>query len=235
MKEQAIAKINKIGNVSNILTNVCKALIIMGMVLCLAGAALCFVIPNKLVSFTITPQLSIDVDYSVLGYMTPPVSPEYFNDPEFEEQLKQELATDEELGGMTVSVANQAIHLEETEEGDAYTMHDVAWLLMMAFIMLTMSLVTLIFVGKLCKAFRDCDSPFAENVIRKMQNLAYALIPWTIVSIITDTIMASVTSNKFSMTFSVDLGVVLTVLLVLVLAYIFKYGAVLQQESDETL
>ncbi|MBQ7927002.1 MAG: DUF2975 domain-containing protein [Lachnospiraceae bacterium] len=235
MKEQAIAKINKIGNVSNILTNVCKALIIMGMVACLVGAVLCFLIPDKLVSFSLTPQLSVHVDYSVLGDMMTPEDRAALNDPTIEEQLKQEFVTDEELSGMTVSVANQVIHLEDTEEGDTYTMHDVAWLVMMAFIMLTMSLVTLIFVGKLCKAFRDCDSPFAENVIRKMQNLAYALIPWTIVSIITDTIMASVTSNKFSMMFSVDLGVILTALLVLVLAYIFKYGAVLQQESDETL
>ena len=235
MKEQAIAKINKIGNVSNILTNVCKALIIMGMVACLVGAVLCFLIPDKLVSFSLTPQLSVHVDYSVLGDMMTPEDRAALNDPTIEEQLKQEFVTDEELSGMTVSVANQVIHLEDTEEGDTYTMHDVAWLVMMSFIMLTMSLVTLIFVGKLCKAFRDCDSPFAENVIRKMQNLAYALIPWTIVSIITDTIMASVTSNKFSMMFSVDLGVILTALLVLVLAYIFKYGAVLQQESDETL
>jgi len=33
----------------------------------------------------------------------------------------------------------------------------------------------------------------------------------------------------------VDLGMVLIILFIFVLAYIFKYGAVLQQESDETL
>jgi len=38
-----------------------------------------------------------------------------------------------------------------------------------------------------------------------------------------------------AITFGIDFGVVLIILIVFALVYIFKYGAVLQQESDETL
>ena len=62
-----------------------------------------------------------------------------------------------------------------------------------------------------------------------------ALIPWTIVSTIINSILDSAKSGSASVSITLDLGVVLIVLAVLVLVYIFKYGAVLQQESDETL
>ena len=68
-----------------------------------------------------------------------------------------------------------------------------------------------------------------------MQNLAYALIPWTVVTTISNSISDSVMNHKISLNFTLDLGVVLIGLVVLVLVHIFKYGAVLQQESDETL
>ena len=68
-----------------------------------------------------------------------------------------------------------------------------------------------------------------------MKHLAVALIPWCIISSVSDSTFSSIVSGKPSFSLSVDLGMVLVVLVVLVLVYIFKYGAVLQQESDETL
>ena len=235
MKEQAITKINKIGKISSILTLVCKVFVIIGMVFCLAGALICFVIPDQLVSITVTPTLEVDVDYSVVGHLVSPEEQAMLDDSQMEEELKQEFATDEELAGMTVSIENQVIRMSEVEEGITLTMHDLAWLALMAFMVTAMTFITLLFVGRLCKAFRDCSSPFEHNVICKMQHLAYSLIPWALLSIIWDTVIESISTNRLSFMFSIDLGVILTVILVLVLVYIFKYGAVLQQESDETL
>jgi hypothetical protein len=93
----------------------------------------------------------------------------------------------------------------------------------------------LCFASSLCKAFRDCETPFEDNVIKKMQNLAYSLIPWVFVSAATDSVVSSLTTNMVAITFGIDFGVVLIILIVFALVYIFKYGAVLQQESDETL
>jgi len=59
------------------------------------------------------------------------------------------------------------------------------------------------------------------------------LIPWTVVSTVSDVVLYH--SERFPINFSVNINMVIVVLLVLALVYIFKYGAVLQQESDETL
>ena len=107
--------------------------------------------------------------------------------------------------------------------------------MLLSSVAMAMTIVTISFAESLCKAFRDCTSPFDTKVIKKMQNLAISLIPWTIILSIIDSTMDSFLAGGLRLSLSIDLGVVLVVLIVFVLVYIFKYGAVLQQESDETL
>ena len=96
-------------------------------------------------------------------------------------------------------------------------------------------LITLIFAGKLCKAFRDCESPFEENVVKQLNALAFSLLPWVVLDSLTESVTESIFTNTFNLFIGVDLGMVMIIFFIFVLAYIFKYGAVLQQESDETL
>ena len=100
---------------------------------------------------------------------------------------------------------------------------------------LALTLVTLYFVGALCKAFRYCESPFEETVTKKMQNLAFSLIPWAFFSSITEMVAQGSFTGKMELSVGIDLNMVLIIVLIFALVYIFKYGAVLQRESDETL
>ena len=115
------------------------------------------------------------------------------------------------------------------------TMRRLTGTLIVALITLAMSLVTVVFIRSLCKAVESCASPFEDNVIRRMTALAYSLIPWCIISSLSNSVFTSVFSNKVNINLGIDLGMVFVVLVVLALAYIFKYGAMLQRESDETL
>lgn len=231
MKEQAIQKINKIGKVSSIITLVAKILVGIGLAASLIVAIICFVIPESMLKFNMDGEMTVEVDYASLGLtMT-------------EEEIaaaQEELDVEMISGGEEVDFTEVIITEDKitmTGEVDAFsiTMKDIAWIWLLALVVLTMTFVTLFFVGSLCKAFRDCQSPFDANVIKKMQNLAISLIPWAIVSSVANSISNSLLNNKISINFTIDLGVILIVLIVFVLVYIFKYGAVLQQESDETL
>ena len=251
MKEQAIKKINKVGKISNIVTLICKILVIIGLVFSLLGAVVCFVIPESLVKVTTATVITTEIDFSELGMQIPQ---EQLDELEQIQSVMEE--GDLQVDYVQNGVLNGQLALESSKEtyiptnmqvtANGYTveahsgdvtmsMRDVAVLLMIASVALVMTLVTLFFIGGLCKAFRDCASPFEENVIKKMQNLAIALIPWTVISTLTDSILTSLTTNSMQWSVSLDMGVILVVLVVLILVYIFKYGAVLQQESDETL
>lgn len=82
-----------------------------------------------------------------------------------------------------------------------------------------MFFVILCFAHKFAKSLEECNSPFEENVIKCMKNFGISLIPWVIFTFVT----------------SGSLILALIVLVIFLLMSIFKYGAQLQQEADETL
>lgn len=222
MKEQAICKINKVGKISYIITMICKILMIIGLVCCVVASVLLFMLPSTAIKVTQSGAMHVEVSMEDLGGFVP------VEDLEIESsgQRYVPITMDVTEDGMTIDLASEEF---------GFDLHEVAWFMVMISVVLLISVVTLSFIGSLCKAFRDCESPFEAQVIEKMQNLAICLIPWTIVSSIGDSVSSSMLSGGMEWSFSIDLGVVLVVMIVLILVYIFKYGAVLQQESDETL
>ena len=229
MKEQAIQKINKIGKISNIIALIAKILVGIGMVLTLVGAIICLAIPESLLSVSMKSDMVMEMDFSSVGVS--------FSEEEIlamQESIRMEMAG-EEPEFTEIQITESKMLMSGDVEQMSISMRDIAVILILVFVVLGMTFVTLVLVSALCKAFRDCETPFEENVIKKMQHFAYALIPWTVIATISNSITDSLMNHKISLRFTLDLGVILIVLAVLVLVHIFKYGAVLQQESDETL
>ena len=81
----------------------------------------------------------------------------------------------------------------------------------------------------------QCQTPFEENIIKKLQYLAYSLIPWAFFTSVSDSMTSGMMTGNVQVNVGVNLGMVLVIVIIFALTYIFKYGAVLQQESDETL
>ena len=245
MKEQAIQKINKVGKVSYVIAVIAKIFVIIGLVVTLVAAVGCFTLPKDSVSLTFGGDMEVAIDYEALGQSLPQ---EDIDAAESMVGLKVENVqvglTDAGFGFSVAGQDYEPVDLDVTDNtmtmlwktaGKTISLRTVSVVWLVISLAMIMTIVTITFVEKLCKAFRDCESPFEENVIKKMQNLATSLIPWTIVSSITNSVKDSFLNGGVSVSLTVDLGVVLVVLIVLVLVYIFKYGAVLQQESDETL
>ena len=153
----------------------------------------------------------------------------------------------EEDAGVSMNVNGseyETVNAEVTDTGmyveaavDTYSIElgDFGIVCALGAITLVALFITLLFAGKLCQAFRDCESPFEEKVVKQLNSLAYSLLPWVVLGSLTESISESIFTNNFNLMIGVDLGMVLIILFIFVLAYIFKYGAVLQQESDETL
>ena len=238
MKQNAISKINKMGQIGGYLTLVAKIFIIIGIIGCLVGAIIFAMIPENSISVNVSNHIGYSVDFSSLGIKM---------DEKQIQEAQDKIAMNT---GITTSVKdNHAEYVisdisitEDGVNGQAVTepitmnLSILPLVFVAGTINIGMALVTLFFVGSLCKAFRYCESPFEENVIKKMQNLAISLIPWTIISSIADNFVTNLINvGNFEFGIRVDFNVVLVIILIFVLVYIFKYGAVLQRESDETL
>lgn len=239
MKENAILKINTMGKIAGIITLIAKILIGIGMAGCLMAAIAFAVIPKDFMTMKIAGNALIDIDLGVLG-----ISENEINASELQ-MNQEELARAGASGTLdmygaeyylkSMTVNGTCMQIDAVAEDLTLNLHGLSVVMMMGLLNLAMMMVSLFFIGALCKAFRNCVSPFEENVIKKMQYLAISLVPWAFMSSITDMFRQSYFTGKIQLGIAVDMGTVVTILLVFVLVYIFKYGAVLQQESDETL
>ncbi len=109
-------------------------------------------------------------------------------------------------------------------------------------------LVVFIFLKRLSDGFRRCDTPFSDDVVSRMTVFAWVLLIGSIVSsvaqAVANTLIARSTQLEFSINpsgmqtglhFSFSFAPILIALIVLFLVTIFRYGAKLQKEADETL
>lgn len=244
MKENAIKKINKIGKFSYIAAIIAKCFVIAGMVALIVTSIICFTFGNSM-KMDMSGQINLEVDCEALDIGREDILEGLDED---ETDIKQQTVQfGDSNDGMILSISDQDYKTADIEFKDnmlvaklkteAYTvtLKEVGIMTLVSCIAMAMTIVTISFVESLCKAFRDCTSPFEGKVIKKMRNLAISLIPWTIISSVIDSSLDSFMKGGFQLSLNIDLGVVLVVLIVFVLVYIFKYGAVLQQESDETL
>ncbi|MCR5467443.1 MAG: DUF2975 domain-containing protein [Lachnospiraceae bacterium] len=230
-KENAIIRINKIGNAGSIIALICKILIIIGLVLSIIGGCIMLAMPNDLFSVSVAGQGTLDIHLTGEGIMddfsTAVVGSESGN-ISFDGQ-------DFEMGGIEVSEDGKTLSVPLSGEGYEVTPGRIAILIWMAAVYLVLTLIMIILIGRLFKALKVCKSPFEENVIKDMQRCAWGLIPWAVADSVFDSLADSVFSNSFNFRLGVNLNVVFAILIILGLAQVFKYGAMLQTESDETL
>ncbi|MBQ3159486.1 MAG: hypothetical protein IJC00_03410, partial [Clostridia bacterium] len=88
---------------------------------------------------------------------------------------------------------------------------------------------------KLCQAFQVCRTPIDEPVIQRMTAFAWALIVCAVVSCIAQASVGALLTGWQRMNFNLNLAPVFTALIVFFLCMVFRYGAQLQREADETL
>lgn len=230
MKPDAVLKINKIGKVGQILTLIGKIVLGMGLFFTLLGTIIMAAMPEDLITADVRGGISMVVDLSTMGFDEIPA--------EDKEMIQQQFSAGEEVNGTMITsteVEGSKVIVEAEASDMRFKIKSFVWILLAALLYEIATFVVLFFIGSLCKAFRDCDTPFCDNVIRKMKNLAFSLIPMALLSGYSDSMSSGFLSDSSGFPLSVDLSVIIAILLIFGLAYIFQYGAKLQQESDETL
>lgn len=235
MKEQAIKRINKMGKVGVIILTIIKAFLIIGIVATLIGTITCALLPKDLMTMKFSGDATVTINMEAAEKMTGKVIDE--------KDLKGELIKSGDLSVDGKEYAMNEMSLDgknlvidaDAESPRMIGLGNLTFVCACGLVLLATSLMTMIFAGSLCKAFRDCQSPFEENVIKRMQYLAYSLIPWVALNSIALGVISYAIGRTDGIALDLNISTVLVVLVVFALVYVFKYGALLQQESDETL
>ncbi len=234
-KNEAIEKINKIGNVGYIIGKIARIIIIVGFVGALVGAIACMVLPKDLLKIRVGGNATVSIDLNTLK-AADKVS-ETDLKTAIEEISKGELDLDDKEYAFTdAHVDNRVISFEgEAKAPQVITIKSLRGLCIMALFLLVAVFVTITYFTRLCKALKLCGSPFEEEVVNGLTSFSYSLIPYAVIGSLCPAIVSLCLGSADSLFVNVNTSVVLVVIALICLSVIFKYGAALQKESDETL
>lgn len=236
MKNEIVSKVNKIGKIGFIINNIAKIFITIGLVACIVGTALLAFVPANFVTFEISGNAVANIDFDNI----PIVNVIDLGDLQNIDKADPDVDAEIDINGISYGV----VDFERNDNGisvyaqaDSYTVDigNFKWFLIPVIIFLISALVVIHFIGKLCKNFQHCETPFTEEIVEALKKLAVAIIPMALLQSVTDSITNSMMTGDIDIVLGVDLMTVILVILIFLLATIFKYGTMLQNESDETL
>lgn len=235
MKQEAISKINKMGHVGQILALIVRILLIIAAVVMIVCSAAISFVPKEFVKVTLGGTAQVNVNLRSIGVSLSQEDQDSINNNETQVSSGTMDASGMEYRIEKMTADEEGLFIDSSADKITYSLRDSMWVMLVGTLAVILSLITVCFIGSLCKALRYCQTPFEDNVIKKMQNLAISLIPWAFFKSISDGMTAGMMYHKMQVHLGVDLDMVLVIVIIFALTYIFKYGAVLQQESDETL
>ena len=242
MKNDVVLKVNKIGKAGVIITNIGKAFLWIGLVVCLLCSLLLVALPDDFIVIHMEGKAAIEVNFPTAISQSDfyVIEEEGVGELKWKDVTWGEVDSSLEVNGQEYGI----IGMVKTENGylmdamaDTYTIKvsNFASVVIFVAVFCAVTLVTMHFVGKLCKLFQDCETPFTTEISETLKKLAIAIIPMAFFSNMSESVSNSVMSGNVNIVIGVDLMTVLLVLLVFMLSAIFNYGTMLQQESDETL
>lgn len=237
MREQAIQKINGMGKVGGTLILIAKILFGIALALSMIGTIVMICIPRDFIRLQGSTSGTVIINMDAVGReLTDEERDNINNGKTFDGDTFTYGFSANKVTLDQFSAEDDTIRISSTDTlTNSISLRDLGYVLVTAVITIAMTLVSLFFAGFLCKAFKECQSPFEENVIKKMRGFAYSLIPWVILNSTSRSMIDSLLNGKLNVRISLDITMLIIVLIILALVYIFQYGAMLQQESDETL
>lgn len=215
MKNEITAKINKVGKIGCIISKIAQIAVLIGAIACLVvGMIFIFTPADSITSFngSATGTLVFNDKKSKIFSFDDDNDKIKFMGAELSFDTKETLNDNEseiEINALAVDF-----------NGKHFKTFGIL-LSFSGFLMFAALYAVFIFVVRLSKALEICSSPFEENVLTAMKKLGISLIPFGICSF-----------GIYGISAIVLIPVILVVML---LMHIFKYGAELQQESDDTV
>lgn len=216
-KNQNIRKINKLGKVCRILITITQVITIIGIIACIVvGIA---VIPLSTGELTVSGKADaqIVVEEGSLLDETIEISETSLDQKILNTTLKLIIKDSGVTNGNRTYTIDAAIN---NLNGEKIKFLFIATLAA-GVVILALVYVILVFAKKLAAALENCNSPFEPAVLDAMKKFGYSLIPYAVSKLLLGGISF--------------IGTAVPVVVVLMFIWIFRYGAELQQESDETL
>lgn len=223
MKNANIKKINTLGKVSRILLIIMRVVCILGIVGCLIVSVAFLAVPKTDVitaDGTVSAQIVVDCE-QIPSIFSDDILDLDENDIDFDFMGTgvKWLVEKNKVGDDFIYDIQGTLDVDKSNA----VIWGIVGAMAVGAVMCALMLIAVIFGGKFAKALEVCNSPFEANVLEAMKKFAFSLIPIGVLEILLN-------GDEI-----VSLTTAFIVIVVIMFAFIFKYGAELQKESDETV
>ena len=238
MNSKIKQNINTAGTVGYVVSIIIIICLIAGMVAVAIGTVSAGLVAKQDINVTVETLIDVDAGKGALDKLKGFIKTddgedisEIFNLPDGTKIT----VNDKDLSEFAVTETENGVKVSTKTNPVEFTMGKIIGALVVSFIYLGCLTAMFYMIKYLMKALKKCDTPFCDSVIKSMQRFGWSLIPVIVVSPICKSLWGSVASGSNVMDLSLNLGGLLVLAVVFVLTLVFKYGAELQQQSDETL
>lgn len=225
-------KINVIGKICRIISMVIIVLLMIGAAASLTTSLVLIVIPQDSLQVDVSGTAKVEMYGDLINKLP--------------EGAMESIAQSIQKGSMKINInSNSVSKITQSDDGivlDAsgevmhFTYRRLGLGLLMVSLIIGLLIYVFIMLRKLMREFEICDSPFSGGVVKAMTGFAISLIPYTVLKPMLTKLSGSfLTSGNINIDFSLDLSMAFSALVIILLIFIFKYGASLQKEADETL
>ena len=224
-------KVNRIGKAGRIVSIILIVLLGIGALGLLIGGIVCAALPQDVVTVSLRPMVDVKVDKELMGA-------EWANMDKMLADAQKQVGEEFEGAGVALEKTDSGllVHVDPKDEADAtFGLRDANRAIWAGLVGIASAIVTLVMFLKLCQTFEACRTPFDEPVIQRMTTFAWTLIVCAVVSCFARGSVSAILSGWQRVSFNLNLTSVFTALFVFFLCMVFRYGAQLQKEADETL
>ena len=242
MENNIKKKVNRIGLAGQIVSIILIVMMAVACFGCLIGGVFLAVLPEDAATVGVTTDMDVKVGKSVIGRWMDEISDDL---TEVNAQLS---VNGDDFSNMTMEKTADGLLFRASTERMEFRIKRFASAVFTGLIYCATLLVVFIFLKRLCDGFRHCDTPFSDDVIKRMTVFAWVLLIGSVVSSGAEAVVNSLLNRSLDLSFSLNpTGVnpgfevsfsfapIIIALIVLFLTMIFRYGSQLQKEADETL
>lgn len=256
MESNIKKKVNTIGLVGKIISIILIVVMSLACLGSLLGAIVIAVLPKDAITVDFNVDTGVTIGKSLFGSaldeipdnitfeMPDPDSAEF---AEFQEAFAQMKQLHIDLNDLRMEKTPEGLKMQIGMTGFRMKLQEFSGAAFTAFVYCAALLVIMIFLLRLSNAFRKCDTPFSDLVIKRMTVFGWVLLIGSVVASVVEAIGSALILRSIGLTsamnsagipvfsFNLRLAPIVIALVLFFLTMIFRYGAQLQKESDETL
>jgi len=242
MEQSIKKKVNRIGIVGQIVSIILIVLMAAACVALLASGVVLAVLPQDAVVIGVSTDMDVTVGNSLIGAVRDQIP----DDPTELDAIMKVNGT--EFVDMQMEKTADGLMIHAISDRVQFNLHRMVYAMFAGLVYCATLLVVFIFLKRLADGFRRCDTPFADDVVKRMTVFAWVLVGGAVVSSIAESIANAMMQRSLDLSFalnpagldtgfefSFNFAPIFIALIVLFLVMIFRYGAQLQKEADETL